>query len=263
MANLVRSAKSGSHWTKNELLAFNIRVATVDLPAFFGCTELPPAPNFPVFLTNLDRPGGPLPKNERQFFQYMEAADKASSEESAVNDFAAFILRTLGYDEPDCLVRLRKEMSFYMAGESVDANADVCVMNDLDYLLLVQEDKRSQSAEDPEPQLIAEAIAAFYQNNFRRTRAGLAPLPPTLIPGITMAGTSPIFYCIPVSNKLLDALVTASFPASETVVLRFIPPVPDLERYFFDGMRPLQNRHIVLQCFEAFKGSVNKPQSQI
>jgi len=143
MANLVRSAKSGSHWTKNELLAFNIRVTAVDMPAFFGCTELPPAPNFPVFLNNLGRPDGPLPKDERQFFQYMQLAQQASSEESAVDDFAAFILRTLGYDEPNCVVRLRKEMSFYMAGVSVDAKADVCVMNDLDYLLLVQEDKVS------------------------------------------------------------------------------------------------------------------------
>jgi len=71
-----------------------------------------------------------------------------------------------------------------------------------------------------------------------------------------MAGTSPIFYRIPVSDKLLDALVTASFPPDETVVLKFIPSVPHPERYFLNGMGPLPNRRIVLQCFEAFKGSV-------
>jgi hypothetical protein len=112
------------------------------------------------------------------------------------------------------------------------------VMNDLDYLLLVQEDKvsvlkindtampslmnsqRNGSSDNPEPQLIAEIIASFYQNNFRRIRAGLPPLPRKLMPGITMVGTSPFFYRIPVLTQLLDALVTASFPEDETIVTK-------------------------------------------
>ncbi|KAF8964281.1 hypothetical protein BDZ97DRAFT_1660604 [Flammula alnicola] len=256
MATLVRSAKSGSSWTKNELLAFNISVVPATVPAFFGRTELPPAPVSPTILNNLVMPDEHLPKSDRQFFQYLKVAEEATSEESAVDDFAAFILRMLDYDDEDRLIRLRKEISFYMAGKRVDAKADVCVMNDSDYLLLVHEGKRGESTEDPEPQLIAEAIAAFYQNNFRRTRAGLPALPPTLMLGITMVGTAPIFYRIPVSTKLLDALVTASFPEDETIVLKCIPPVCAVESYFSDGMRPLDNRHIVLQCFEAFKASI-------
>lgn len=275
MASLVRSAKSGSNWTRSELLAFNIRVVTVNAAVFFGSVELPPAPVSPAILNNLYIPDGHLAKSDRQFFQYLRAAENATSEESAVGDFAAFILRMLDYDDEDRVIRLRKDISFYMAGESVDAKTDVCVMNDFD-LLLVQEDKvsvleimndsstglslitsqRNGSFDDPEPQLIAEIIAAFYQNNFRRTRAGLPALPRTLMPGITMVGTSPIFYRIPVSTQLLDALVTASFPEDETVVLKFIPPVPNVERYFSDGMRALENRRIVLQCFEAFKTSI-------
>ncbi|KJA26754.1 hypothetical protein HYPSUDRAFT_1104079 [Hypholoma sublateritium FD-334 SS-4] len=116
----------------------------------------------------------------------------------------------LDYDDEDRFIRRGKEIFFYMAGQRVDAKADVCVMNDLDYLLLVQEDKmtplqslpsvqRQQSSDNPEPQLIAGAIAAYYQNNFRRTRVGLPALPVVFMPGIAMVGTAPVFYRIPVS----------------------------------------------------------------
>jgi hypothetical protein len=44
-----------------------------------------------------------------------------------------------------------------------------------------------------------------------------------------MVGSAPIFYRIPVTTTLLNALMTATYPAEETVVLRYIPPVPDLE----------------------------------
>jgi hypothetical protein len=38
-------------------------------------------------------------------------------------------------------------------------------MDDNEILLLLQEDKRLTSMKDPEPQIIAEAIAAFALNN--------------------------------------------------------------------------------------------------
>ena len=76
------------------------------------------------------------------------------------------------------------------------------------------------------------------------------------MPGITMIGTAPIFYRIPVSTQLLDALVTSTYPKEETVVFRFTPPVADEGAYFSEGMRPLDNRRVVLQCFEAFKASM-------
>jgi hypothetical protein len=71
-----------------------------------------------------------------------------------------------------------------------------------------------------------------------------------------MIETAPIFYRISVTTALLQALATASYdsyPQEETTVLKFIPPVPNQNRYRIDRMRPLDNRHIILQCFEAFK----------
>ena len=144
MADLLRSATSGSNWTTKELLAFNIRVVDATVSSFFGSTELPPVSVSPIILNNLHIPvNGHPSKIDRHFFQYLKAAEQASSEDSAVADFAALILTMLDYDDEDRFIRLRKEILFYMAGQKVDAKADVCVMNDLGYLLLVQEDKVS------------------------------------------------------------------------------------------------------------------------
>jgi hypothetical protein len=49
MANLIRSAKSGSDWTTNDLLAYNIRVYSHSPLSFYG-TPLPPVAS----LSNLD-----------------------------------------------------------------------------------------------------------------------------------------------------------------------------------------------------------------
>ncbi|KAM6499421.1 hypothetical protein JOM56_004929 [Amanita muscaria] len=252
MANLVRSAKSGSNWTTAELLAFNIEVQTVGAATFFNTPELPAATVSETILNNLDRPDGPLSKNDRHFFQYLKEAEGANSEDSsAVDDFTAFLLRMLDYDNGGRVIRIRKELSFYMAGQHVDAIPDVCLTNDHDYFLLVQGDKCT--ADNPEPQLIAESVAAFYQNHLRRVHAGL-PLPQSqVIPGITMVGTAPSFYRTTISESLLNALVTASYPTDKTVVFRFIPPVPNQMCYTIDGMRPLGNRRVVFQCLEAFK----------
>jgi hypothetical protein len=85
----------------------------------------------------------------------------------------------IGYDQPNRLVRQQKHIPLYMCGSNVDAKADVCVVDyspeNKGILLLVQEDKRFLEQGDPEPQVIAEAIAAFQTNNLRRARcqAGL------------------------------------------------------------------------------------------
>jgi hypothetical protein len=41
MATLIRTSKSGSDWTPNDLLAYNIRVEYQDSETFFGIANLP------------------------------------------------------------------------------------------------------------------------------------------------------------------------------------------------------------------------------
>lgn len=146
MANLIRSAKSGSKWGINELIAFNIGVNTVDMQTFFGFPNLPQTTVSPVILNNLEEPLGPLHKSEMDFFTYLEDAMTIHpEEESLVDDFAAFILRLMTFDEGRRVVHLRKELGLEMCGEHVDAKTDVCITErspttGVRFLLLVQED---------------------------------------------------------------------------------------------------------------------------
>jgi len=273
MANLIRSAKSGSDWTQNDLRAFNITIQRVDSTVFFGSPDLPQPAVSQVVLQNERKPNNvQLDKPDRQFFSLLNAAERGF-EESAVDDFAVHVFRMMGYDDNgDRIIRTRKAIQLFMCGHKVVAQTDVCVMEEnLFQYLLIQEDRvcrtigmfvstspnpssqRSESYNDPVPQLVAEAIAAFSSNNHRKSVANVPQDAHALMRGITMVGTTAMFYRIPVTQQLVDAVAIGAYPAEETVISQFIPPVPALGSYPEDGMRPLVNRHIVFQCSEAFK----------
>ncbi|KAL0952234.1 hypothetical protein HGRIS_006524 [Hohenbuehelia grisea] len=258
MANYIRSAKSASDWTKNELLAFNISIKPVEAATFFGVEELPaPSVSDRVLDRVLHDEGPGLTKEERKFFQYLRVAS-SDSEESAVDDFAKSLLGMLDYDSGNRLIRSRKEMSFYMGGQKVDAKADITLMSNNYHLLVVQENKRFGSTDDPEPQLVAESIAAFAHNQrIRKSAFGVTPPAQEAIPGITMVGSTPIFYRTVVTESLLDSLVTLTYPSEETIVLKYIPPVPEPHNYLTQGMGPVGNRAVVFRCFEAFKRTID------
>ncbi|KAF8881159.1 hypothetical protein CPB84DRAFT_1735260 [Gymnopilus junonius] len=254
VANIILSAKSGRDWTVNELRAFNIQLKTIDAATFFGQALLPVPQVSHVVLSNEKRPTGVLNKTDRLFFRHMQ--DARNGEESLVNDFAAFILCMFGYDDPDGVIHQRKELSFIMRGSLVEAKPNVCVMSESGYLLLVQEDKRGTHRTNAEPQLIAEAIAVFYQNNLRRDWTGQTQLVSQTIPGIIMVGVVPTFYLITVTADLLTSVISGSYPSEATIVKRCIPPVLNLNSYPEEGIVPLANRVIVMQCFQAFKAFV-------
>jgi hypothetical protein len=71
-----------------------------------------------------------------------------------------------------------------------------------------------------------------------------------VIPGITMTGTFPKFYKIKVTKDLDHCVQYGRFPAVQTIVYRHTPRVP---RRRSDGMRPLDNRELILRCYEAFR----------
>ncbi|KAM6490687.1 hypothetical protein JOM56_014030 [Amanita muscaria] len=173
-------------------------------------------------------------------------------EETAVNDFVAHLLGLLGYDEPDRYIRTRKDIPLFICSANTCAKTDVCVISRTSRvpLLLVQEDKQGK---DPEPQLIAMAIAAFQSCNHRLSAAGHSALNAEVFPGITMVGTAPTFYKVDVTTALVYAVETGEYPAQVTTVHKLIPPVQSPFGLQRDGMRPLNNRAVILSCFEAFK----------
>lgn len=190
------------------------------------------------------------------------------SDESAVKDFAGLVLRLMKYNSGrERLIRSRKEISFVMAGHRVDAKADICV---IEHNLLFKQDKGSFLADpnflmmsqrqgqgflhDGESQLVTEAIAAFHHNNGNRRLTDLPKLTRKLMPGIVMINSTAFFYLIPVTETLVDEISTGSYPADETVVFQFLPPIPDNVHYadHGKGMRPLENRRIILEAFKKF-----------
>ena len=149
MANIIRSAKSGSDWTRNELRAFNIQTVTDDVATFFGNPELLPPSVRQAILVNEHYPIGGLPdKDDRFFFDLMKYAMQiVPGQESAVDEFMGHLLNLLGYDEPDHIVRQWVERPLFMCGRRVLTKADVCVINGGgDIILLVQEDKTPGAA---------------------------------------------------------------------------------------------------------------------
>jgi len=256
MANLMRTSKSGSDWTPNDLLAYNIRVEYQDSQTFFGTPNLPQPHVDNEVLTAHDA-AATQRDDPYALLRTMDLAMAVSpGEESAVDDFAVQLFRILCYTGRAVgrVARTRKDLPFWICGEQRHVKADVCIMDAFDILLLVQEDKQHLDGSDPEPQLMAEAIAAFYGNNNTRVRALGSPTPHSkVIPGITMKSTMPTFYKIPVTTELVRAVQLGEYPAQETVVYAHLPPVPRPARRYSEGMKPLDNRHIVLSCYEAFK----------
>jgi len=100
----------------------------------------------------------------------------------------------------------------------------------------------------PTPAVIGKAISMFSQNN-QVTKTSQC------IPAISMTGTGPAFYRIPVTPALLQAIEDGYYPSEETVALCFVPRVPIQENYLH-GMLSLDNRRIILQSLEAFKALI-------
>jgi hypothetical protein len=255
MANLIRSAKSGNDWTQNELRAYNILVVELPLTEFFNQNQLPPVPpTLRQFCETTDRALAP-DDDTYKLLHYLDLAQNPKvGQEAAVDNFAARLLEMLGYASGHRVVVTHQALPLVICGMQCSAQTDVCICDENDYLLLVQEDKRFDNPEDPEPQLIAEAIAAYQRNNFVRDRVLHIPtLDEITFPGITLVGTSPTFYRIKVTAELSNAVMGGVFPASAVVVFRHTPRLP--HRYT-DGMKPLENRTTLVQYFEAFKAFV-------
>lgn len=253
MAQIIRSAKCGSDWTINELAAYNISVVPETIQEFFGTPNLPACnrPSLLGFMSTEDRQFAP--DNEtRKLLHYLDLAlDPKGGQEAAITTLVTKLLEELGYDDGDRIIFPRRTLPFLICGIYSSALTDVCLMNDHEILLVVQVEDRRLSFKDPEPQVIAEAIAAFALNNkVRADSQRLPPLAAATIPAIIMVGTKPVFYKIRVTAELSTAVASGVYPDHRTLVSRY---VPDLPRRHSLGMRPLQNRAEILACFEAFK----------
>jgi hypothetical protein len=103
------------------------------------------------------------------------------------------------------------------------AQTDICLLHRASAILLVvQEDKTELSAKDPEPQVIADAIAASQVTNRNRARLGLERKDSMSIPCITLIGTRPRLYVVPVTQQLSTAVERGDFPEHMTEVRKCV-----------------------------------------
>ncbi|KIK61393.1 hypothetical protein GYMLUDRAFT_73383 [Collybiopsis luxurians FD-317 M1] len=201
MANIIRTPKSGNHWTGIELKAYNISIQNLPAKNFF----------------NQD-----LPDSLHMTFKYLDLATRVNS---AIDDFAKGLLRMLGFEERNHVLRSRYPIPLTICGDSSrTAQSDICLIHhhQSTILLLIKEDKTLLGPTDPEPQVIAEAIATFQMNNRNRTRRGLQTKKIMSIPCIMIVGTRPIFYVVPVTEQLSEAVEQGQYPEHKTQVLRYV-----------------------------------------
>ena len=272
MAMLYRCTKHSRDWTANDLAAYHITVVSQNKKEFFGTTNFPdPAKSsLAGFMATETRTGAANKKaanrkaadkkgedkKTRQLLHYLDLAmDPKIGQEAAATNFAVELLKSLDYDDENRIVFIRRTIPFFNYGTNTAAQPDVCIMDDENQiLLLLQEDNgltNVMNMKDPEPQVIAGAIAAFALNNQKRERDLHLPICDSImIPCLTMVDSSPIFYKVTITAALSKAVQTGTFPAFETRVDRYIPTLPCKRS---DGMRPLPNRLEILRCLEAFK----------
>ncbi|KAJ7029279.1 hypothetical protein C8F04DRAFT_963114 [Mycena alexandri] len=252
MANITRSAKSGSEWTHNETDAYNVHLSFEDATTFFRVAQLR-APAVDNEILTVEHADNTVSDVNFHLLSLLDLAMSASNpEESAIGDFAVCLFNALGYTRRPRVARTRQELRFLICGEFNYAKLDVSVIHRRldDIILLVQEDKRLGGRTDAYPQLIAGAIAAYQANQTTRTASGLPRLQSLVVPGIILVGTSPTFYKIPLTEEFVRCVERGDYPNTPTIVSFHLP---DLPRPRAEGMKPLDNRRIILRCYEAFK----------
>ncbi|KAK7039260.1 NADH dehydrogenase [ubiquinone] flavoprotein 1, mitochondrial [Paramarasmius palmivorus] len=254
MANLVRTPKSGNEWTPYELLAYNIKVSICQSSAdFFGSVPNTPLSQLdPNFVSGtLDSDG--LSDHTYRLLQYLELASKAHpGQESAIDDFTKEILRALGYEERGNLLRSRYAIPFTVCGQARSAKTDICLFRaSATILLVVQEDVSIVSGPDTEAQIVANAIAVFQHNNLARSRLGLEEISEMTIPCIAMIRTRPIFFKVPVTTALSDAVISAQYPSETTHISKFV--LAPASGRLTEGMEKPEFRKVALQHLDAFR----------
>jgi len=251
---LFRTPKSGRDWTANELISYKITVTTQSCEEFFLRNPEPSLAGLDPSLIDSAVDAEDVPD---QTFRYLTQLDLATNagQESLIDDFSRETLRLLGFEERGLALSTRYNIPLTICGDSRrTAQPDVCLLDrrSMIILLVLQEDKTIFDSTRPEPQVIADAIAAYQYNNEKRQTRGLPALDAMTIPCITMVGTRPTFYLVPVTRALSVAVVTGQYTEAPTEVVKCVTFLGN-ERRSSEGMETPEFRRVAFQRFVAFK----------
>jgi hypothetical protein len=250
MTTLTRIPKFGKGWTDHDLAAYNIQLVEQSLENFFNIQQLPLIPSaLDAFSTTEDRSTA-TDDDTNKLIHYLSIAQIPRFPQAlAVEVFIEKLLDKLGYASVRRLMTIRQTLPLRICGSTCSAQTGISIFDE-DQLLLMVVDNATGKQNYSEAPVIAAAIAAFQRNNRTRKDLHRPLLDEMTIPAITMCGTFPMFYRIKVTTPLNDAVQGGTFPATATIAYRHIPSVP---RRFSYGMKPLDNRRVLLQYFEAFR----------
>jgi len=254
--DLVYFVKPGSDWNDQELTAFNIAIESLSPAEFF------PTPD--PSLDHIDRAvlygSSPpddtdltIPDAAVEYLAFLNLAITAPEagflsnfayKTLALLDFAGFHHMLPGFPIP-----------LTICGKTDPVQTDLCVVYTRQrfiLLVLVNNKVDAVDAVDAEAQAIAGAIAAFQFNNNTRRDRRLAPLDAMTIPCITMTGTHPDFYLVPVTTALSNGVIISQRPKTQTRVLH-CPTTETHTQGASVGMEDPEYRRLAFKRFLAFK----------
>ncbi|KAI9302616.1 hypothetical protein BJ944DRAFT_166914 [Cunninghamella echinulata] len=273
--NLIITPKSGNDWGKNELKYFRIGIAPVN--NFEDFFNEPPTLTFSddineilTFDTsnieNLYKINCDDIESEKlsDFIKYLISATKTHiNEESAVDDFTKHLLNIFKYNKGDNLVRSGQALTLGMFGKNVNAKPDICVENIKSTIkLLIHGDKSftnssgsSFDIEITESQMVAEAIAAFQNNNRLKKSFNLHKIDSCTLPCIIMSGTFPIFYLFNITKQLTDDIENGVIPEYDTVINKYQIPanISIIGDVFYSNIY----KKLIFQCYHSFRKFIN------
>ncbi|KAG2352729.1 hypothetical protein BDR07DRAFT_1436306 [Suillus spraguei] len=188
-ARLIRSAKSGSDWTFNDLMAYNITVTPQSPEQFFRQDHGTPLEGVDPSLLNSSLDDENISDAVFEYLGHLDLATNATRE-SFIDAFAQKTLQILGFVERGLILTARHNNPLRICGDN----------------------QRVAETDDKIIFIIAEAIAAYQYNNEKQILRSRPLLDAMTIPCITMVGTRPIFYLVPVTEALSNAVALASIP---------------------------------------------------
>jgi hypothetical protein len=261
-------AKHGDDWTYGDLEFYQISINYYTADSFFqdldimtpqGTLQLEaPLPlTFDTdFFTALNPEDAKVYGGEAyRLIQYLDEAMMGSpGDDSATSDFVLALLRALDFAPKGSMIRTRKNFPFRVGGEKRYAKADVCIVEGTDPLLIVQQDKSHVDplGGDADARLAAAAIAAYDRDSMYRVEYGLPKRVSPQVVGITMNGSWPTFFRIFPQSVRADTDSTAHYCGNMNV-FAYRPTVPRPQQRVKEGMKPLDNRQLLITEFLRLK----------
>jgi hypothetical protein len=267
MASLARPAKSPDEWTVVDLDAYNITILPDELISPYELNEpnvdipLDVSPEFLEYDFSDKKSKNSIIYQDKliRCIRYQDRLIKyigviLDGEESVINDLAREMLIATGYEGSTGLVRTERSVSFVTSGEHRDVHIGTTISDiDGDIALFLHKND-THDTRDPEPQIIAKAIAIFQENSKIINRKYEEPLTSATILCITMVKGFPKFYSIPVLEELSKCVQRSQYPTHSTVVRVCIPQILGKDMKIW--MDP-ENRKTILRYYDRFRDKMN------